>query len=278
MSKKGKISILLSVVLVSALITAISPKNGQDPAFHHFVDTRGWLGIKNFGNVLSNLPFLAVGIWGFIVLGKRRPVDGIWAIYAVMFFGIFLTGIGSAYYHWAPSNDRLIWDRMPQTIVFMSALVATVGEWINPKAAAGVLAPLVILGIGSVLWWNHTEALGAGDLRLYWWVQFFPMVGIPLILLLFGRWDNMQGLGNLIWVVVWYGVAKGLEALDAKIYDWIIVISGHTLKHFAAAISAAYLVLLFKTRHAIEKQSPGLANSTAGSRNEHKSTSLTVPK
>lgn len=34
----------------------------QDPAYHRFTDTREFFGIPNFWNVVSNLPFLVVGI------------------------------------------------------------------------------------------------------------------------------------------------------------------------------------------------------------------------
>jgi hypothetical protein len=45
--------------------------------------------------------------------------------------------------------------------------------------------------------------------------------------------------------VVWYVIAKGLEALDKPIYE-LIGVSGHTLKHLAAAASTAYLVQMFR--------------------------------
>ena len=39
----------------------------QDPAYHLFADRRAWLGVANFADVASNLPFLAVGLWGLRV-------------------------------------------------------------------------------------------------------------------------------------------------------------------------------------------------------------------
>ncbi len=260
MRKITKISILVAVVLVSGLIAAMIPRNGQDPAFHQFADSRHWLGIQNFGNVMSNLPFLAIGAWGFIELQSRGLPKSVWVSFAVLFSGILLTGFGSAYYHWAPNNDRLIFDRMPMTVVFMSALVVSIGQWVDQRASSWLLGPLVGLGIASVLWWYHTELLGVGDLRLYWWVQFFPMVGIPLILILFGRWDNLQGVTALVWVVLWYAVAKGLEALDVQIFHWTGFVSGHTLKHLAAAVSAGYLIVMFKRRYVLESGTTGQRN------------------
>src|SRR5689334_21810090 len=38
----------------------------------HFVDSRSWLGVPNAGDVLSNLAFLAMGVWGSERL-RARP-------------------------------------------------------------------------------------------------------------------------------------------------------------------------------------------------------------
>ncbi|TDX01473.1 ceramidase domain-containing protein [Dinghuibacter silviterrae] len=250
MVRTGKLKILWAVVLVTAAAAAMLPRAGQDPAFHRFVDSRGLLGVPNFGNVMSNIFFVGIGCWGFLELYKRQAPGGIKLIFAILFTGITLTGLGSAYYHWAPDNERLIWDRMPMTIVFMSVLALTVAEWVDRKTGVWLVVPLVALGVGSVLYWHVTEFSGKGDLRFYWWVQFFPMICIPLILILFGHSGGYQGLRSLVWVVIWYGVAKILEFLDGPIFTWTTVVSGHTLKHLAAAVSTGYLVGMFRERYA----------------------------
>jgi hypothetical protein len=178
----------------------------------------------------------------------RTTVD-VYLIDGVLFAGILLTGIGSAYYHWHPDNDRLIWGWIPMTIVFMSLLAATVGEWVDRKAGIWLLLPLVTLGVGSVLWWHYTEGIGRGDLRLYGWVQFFPMLCIPIILVLFGRTGGSKGVRILVWVVVWYVVAKVLEHFDGQICEAVRFVSGHTLKHLAAAMSTAFLVKMFQAKY-----------------------------
>ena len=33
---------------------------------------------------------------------------------------MLLTAVGSSYYHLAPDNERLFWDRLPMTIAFSS--------------------------------------------------------------------------------------------------------------------------------------------------------------
>lgn len=248
MSKTTKISILLVIVLVTMVAAYLFSRAGQDPTFHHFADSRTWLGVPNFGNVMSNVFFVAIGCLGYVALWKRWAPKGIRLIFAVLFTGVVLTGLGSAYYHWAPDNERLIWDRMPMTIVFMSVLALTVSEWVDRKAGVWLLIPLVGVGIGSVLYWHYTEVLGKGDLRLYWWVQFFPMIAIPLVLILFRQPGRYRELFNLTWVVVWYGIAKALEALDWHIFSWGELVSGHTLKHLAAAVSTGYLVRMYRER------------------------------
>lgn len=245
MAKTKRIWIIISTVIVTVVVTALLPRVPQDPGFHRFADSRGWIGVPNFGNVFSNVLFVLVGAWGFWELGRRRAPGGVRVIFGMLFGGIVLTGFGSAYYHWAPDNERLIWDRIPMTVVFMSLLAATVAEWIDRRAGVWLLGPLVVLGVGSVLVWQST-----GDLRMYGWVQYFPMLAIPLILVLFGRSGGLAGLRSLVWVVVWYVVAKVLEHFDIGVYR-ALGVSGHTLKHVAAAVSTGYLVGVWRERYGV---------------------------
>jgi len=160
----------------------------------------------------------------------------------------YITGFGSAYYHWHPDNDRLVWDRVPMTIVFMSLLAATVAELVDRRLGMGLLFPIVAVGVASVLYWHWSELHGRGDLRWYGFVQFYPMVLIPLLIWLYWSPAHKPAIRSLAWVVAWYVVAKILEVPDRQIYD-LIGISGHTLKHFAAAMSTAYFVQLFGRRY-----------------------------
>ncbi|HZE84829.1 MAG TPA: ceramidase domain-containing protein [Puia sp.] len=237
---------LTLIAVVAVFLLAPIP---QDIAFHNFADHRPFLGISNFGDVASNLAFLVVGITGLVLLRKARLPAGMSAIYAVLFTGIILTGLGSAYYHTAPDNDRLVYDRIPMTIVFMSLFSATVAELIDQKAGVGLLVPLVLTGIISVLYWHYGELTGNGDLRLYFLVQYYPMLFIPLILWLFYRPGQNQGVRELVWVVVWYVIAKVLEHFDKEIYAAIKVISGHSLKHLAAAMATWWLVRMFRMKY-----------------------------
>jgi len=177
-----------------------------------------------------------------------RTTIAIRITYSLLFVGVVLTGLGSGYYHWAPDNDRLVWDRLPMTIVFMAFLSAMLSEVVSPKIGAPLLLPLVALGVGSVCWWHYTESLGHGDLRLYYWVQYFPMLAIPLLLYLYYSPAMKPVLRRLIWIGVWYAIAKVFEQLDYPIYA-ILRVGGHALKHLAAAVSTVYFIGLFKLKY-----------------------------
>lgn len=242
---------LLAALTVAAIVAIfLLPPIAQQLSFHQFADSRPLWGIPNFGNVASNLPFLVVSATGLVMVLKTVLPPAIRVTYAVLFLGVLLTGLGSAYYHWHPDNDTLVWDRVPMTIVFMSLLSATVAELVSRRLGILLLFPLVAIGVGSVFWWHYTESLGHGDLRLYFLVQFYPMLVIPLLLWLFYEPGIRPVLRCLVWVVIWYGIAKVLEQLDYPIYR-VIGISGHTLKHLAAAVSTGYFVLLFRQKYRV---------------------------
>src|SRR5579859_898465 len=232
----ARVLIVLGVTALCALGLATVRRIPQPLAYHHFADQRVLWGIPNFADTVSNLPFLLVGVWGLVMMvrGRIRFVDARerW-FYLIFFAGVALTCIGSSYYHLAPDNDRLVWDRLPMTVGFMSLLAAIIAERISLKAGLVLLGPLLLIGVASVWYWHLTEQWGRGDLRLYGFVQFFPALGIPLMMALFpARYTRSF---DLLPAVGFYALAKILEAKDKQIYALAKFISGHTLKHLAAA-------------------------------------------
>jgi predicted membrane channel-forming protein YqfA (hemolysin III family) len=218
----------------------------QDPAYHDFADQRSLLGAPHFWNVVSNLPFAVIGLlgcWWLIREGRGSPAfaePGERAAYFVFFLGEILTCFGSAYYHSAPSNATLVWDRMVFSLMLTSFFAIVVTEFVGSRVGRWTLAPMVLLGLFSVWYWHWTESAGRGDLRLYLLVQFYPVVAIPFVaLLLPSRYGRAWPL-LLAWAL--YGVAKACEVYDAPIYDLTGFWSGHTFKHLAAA-AASYLPL-----------------------------------
>lgn len=245
---RQRVMILIGIFILTLVTTFLIAPIPQDPGYHAFVDMRSFLGIPNFGDVVSNAGFMIVGVAGLLtVLGNQSRVifDGrLDALpYLIFFIGVGLVSIGSSYYHLVPDNDRLFWDRLPMTISFMALFSAIVADRINKAAGVRWLLPVLIaLGIASLLYWDWTEAQGRGDLRFYGLVQFYPMIALPIICWLFPK-ARFTGGGYLVWVIFWYAAAKLLEYFDSTVLSLSAnLVSGHSLKHLAAAI-ATYMVL-----------------------------------
>jgi hypothetical protein len=213
-------------------------------------------GIPNFFDVASNLTFLWVGVLGLWQLVQIHEDRSRFVLkqeiipFAVAFVGTVLIFLGSSYYHLAPSNETLVWDRLPITLAFMGIFSIVLGERISVKTGANFLIPLLILGAASVAYWNVTEQLGKGDLRPYALIQFLPVLLIPVIIVLFPA--RYSGTRYLVEMIVWYGVAKVFEFLDKTVWDWTGGwIAGHSLKHCVAAWGIYALVRYLKHRQAI---------------------------
>jgi hypothetical protein len=245
----------------AVLICAFSlPRIPQDPAYHQFVDGRSIFGIPNFLNVISNIPFLIAGIWGLIQTVPRRQTAAFqmqserWP-YIVLFGGLVLTFWGSAHYHWSPDNSTLFWDRLPMAVSFIGILAGVIGDRISAKVARLWLWPMLALGVFSVFYWRLSELNGVGDLRLYVVVQFYTLAAICLLIILFpSRYTHS---GWLIGGGIAYIVAKILEALDHEIFS-VVRISGHTLKHFAAATAGFCILAMLKRRKMTESRNAGV--------------------
>ncbi|HJU83035.1 MAG TPA: hypothetical protein VJ600_02390 [Holophagaceae bacterium] len=257
-SVRRRMALLFGLFLGAVAAAFFHAPLPQDPAYHAFADGRTLLGVPDFWNVATNLAFLPVGLWGLWALGRtpgprfHDPLEA--RPYRVVSGGALLVAVGSGFYHLAPDNLRLVWDRLPMTVVFMALLSAVVAERINVRSGAALLPPLLVLGVASVLVWRQGELAGHGDLRLYALVQFFPMVAIPLIVLMFpARYDLSGGFG---WMVAWYALAKVLEHWDAAVFRFTGgLMSGHALKHLAAAAALASLIPMLAHRRPLE---PGL--------------------
>ena len=230
--------IALTVLAVAAAL--LLPAMPQPLDYHDFADGRTLFGIPNFLNVVSNLGFLFAGIAGLAVVLRRQTCFASGAErlpYAIFFLGVLLTAAGSGYYHLEPNNERLFWDRLPMTIAFMGLIAAQVADRISVRAGLALLLPLLLVGAASVVYWRATERAGAGNVLPYAILQGYSTV----ILLLFA-WlhPSRYTRGNdIYWVFAWYVVAKVLELLDAQVFVLTgHTVSGHTLKHLAAAASA----------------------------------------
>ena len=223
-------------------MAAFAEPVAQDPLYFLFADQRSLAGIPNFLNVMSNLPFLIIGImgWRIATAGDAAMNPDMKPAWMTFFFGIALTAFGSGYFHLYPDNHSLIWDRLPMTIGFMSLVSIIISEYFSTRAGRNLLVPLLLVGMVSVAYWAFTEFSGAGDLRPYAVVQFLPMLLIPLVIVLY---RSRSDLGRYVWWMVgFYVAAKIAEQLDTNLYAVGNIVSGHSIKHLLASLAPASLV------------------------------------
>jgi len=244
-----ELALVFLVLAPLGVLFAAVPPIAQDPAYHVLADQRGFLGVRNFANIISNVSFLIVGVMGLrLCLGSR--VDGASRAWTVFFLGIFLIAFGSTWYHWSPNNETLAWDRIPMTVAFMALFAALVAEHVTPAIERGVLRGALVVGIVSVGWWHYT-----GDLRPYVWMQFAPLLALVFMVIAFpGRHSHRA---YLILGLLLYGLAKVAELGDAAIFAATSgAISGHSVKHLLAACSPYCVYLMLRRRKPLEG-SPG---------------------
>lgn len=221
-----------------ALITLASlaglwfvPAIHQDPHYHSFADASVLFGVPHFWNVVSNLPFLLVALYGLKAFRSRGAFVDLWerAAYGLLLLGTAGVAFGSAYYHANPDDERLFWDRLPMAVVFTSLVASTVGERVSSRAGRALLVPLVLLGVGSVLEWRWS-----GDLRLYGLVQFGAMAALLAMVARYpARYTQEWGVRCL---GLFYVLAKLCESFDREVAS-VIAGGGHPWKHVCAAVA-----------------------------------------
>ena len=224
----------------------------QSTQYHQFVDQRSFFAIPNFLNVVSNSGFFLLGIYGVYLLAIRKTANILQQIrpfYVVLYSGVALVGLGSAYYHIWPDNMTLVWDRLPMTISFMAFFSIVVAEFISVKLAKILFVPLLLAGFGSVGFWVYGELNGTGDLRPYVLVQFLPIILTPIILIIYR--SSFDKTAAYWWLLVSYIIAKLFEHFDAEIFAALGFVSGHSLKHLAAAIGLFLLLMSYQYRTAV---------------------------
>lgn len=260
------ILILIGLIIAITLAMLFVDPIPQDPGYHRFSDTRSWLGIPNFGDVISNLTFMiagGLGLWG--VTGARGnvlfmiPSDGL--PYRVFFAAVLLIGLGSSYYHLAPDTERLVWDRLPMTVAFMAFFASFVADRIDRSVGLIWILPVgIILGIASLAYWSWSESLGRGDLRPYALIQFAPVLLLPVLCLLYPARRYTDGL-YLAAILSIYLLAKLFEQLDAEVFAFTAhTVGGHAVKHVIAAVACYLPLLMLRQTSAasrIEESLPG---------------------
>jgi hypothetical protein len=231
--------ITVGLIVVFALYGRIA----QTADYHNFADHSSVFGIPHAADVLSNIGFAFVAIWGWLALHRHRDSDQLragWPGYRLFLIGLFLTAFGSAYYHLAPDNSRLIWDRLPIALVCAGLLVGVRGDT-RPQLKTELEAiGLGLFAVASVVWWVYTDQHGADDLRPYLLLQVLALILIPLWQWIYRapRTDRIA-FGAAMGL---YVLAKVAELLDHEIADMSGFVSGHTLKHLISTAATAAVV------------------------------------
>jgi hypothetical protein len=227
---------LLGVVLLALLGACFAAGDFlQTLTDERYVDTRSFLGVPNFFNVASNVAFLLVGAAGLRLCAESRHPPAV-ASWCVFYAGMLLTACGSAWFHLAPSDATLLWDRAGMVIAFVGLLFGVLQESTALRMGVALLAPALLFSLASVWWWRRT-----GDMRVYAWVQLAPLAGAGLSVIL--NWLPAAMRRALAASFACYLLAKLAELYDAGIYTLTAhAVSGHTLKHLLAAASGAVIL------------------------------------
>ncbi len=221
----------------------------QPARYHHFADVSSLFGLPHAADVLSSLGFAVVGLWGWLRLAPIRARPALhagWPGYRLFLAGLMLTAAGSAWYHLAPDDFRLLWDRLPIAVASAGLLAAVRAETVGCRRPRGEAAGLALLAVASVAWWHATNDGGDGDLRPYLLMQGLPLLLVPL-------WQGIYGVaGSERWrfgaAIMLYVAAKLAEVFDHELLAATALVSGHTLKHLLAAAAAALVVAALARR------------------------------
>lgn len=245
--------ILLAVVALYGLLRLSFGPLPQDPAYHLLADTRTSLGfIPRAGDVLTNLAILAAGLFGLALRTRMNVMPEARTAVNVLIVATILTAFGSAYYHWAPANATLIWDRLPIAIMLMSLLALVMADRVHPLFARDALRPFTALGIASVILWGVSEAMGHGDVLLYLIVRIGTGAAIAFLLIL--RQPRHTGTKWLVAALVSEIVMAFFERFDHELFRLTGgVVSGHNLKHVMAGVALAFVFWWLRSRRTLTK-------------------------
>lgn len=236
----------LAPPLIVALVLFLYGPIPQFADYHRFADTRTFLGLRNFSDTASNLPFLVIGIAGTVHWSTQRADERSIA-WLLVFIGAIGCCFGSWSYHQDPNDATLVWDRLPIALTFMAFFIAILEDHYGREVTPKLILPALILGAAGVFYWQAT-----GDLRLYLWTQIVPLLAVPAALLLFPARLSHRGW---YWAVLaCYVLAKLAEVADFPVFEATgRAISGHTLKHLIAALGLGLALWMLARRGTIAR-------------------------
>lgn len=240
--RKQYIIPLVAILCLIALL--MLPPIPQDQNYHDFADNRKLWHIPNFLNVITNLPFAIVGLLG-LQITKHIEENKLKHIFFTLFTGFLLLTFGSGYYHLFPTNNNLVYDRVPIVIILMSFFASIIYTCLDEKTGYDFFFILNVVGVMSVVYWGFSESIGKGDLRWYGLIQFFPIVAIPLILIMYK--PSITFKKEIVFIFLFFVLAKLKERFDKEIYHLLSnTISGHSLKHLFIGAAGYKIVVMVR--------------------------------
>lgn len=232
-SRPAELALLLAVAALAAL-AALLPATGLPAGYHDFADQRTLLGLPHALDVLSNLPFAAMGAWGLWWL-RRVPLDRLGTAQrglAVLFFvGLMATAFCSSSYHLDPHDAGLCIDRVGMSLAFAGLLGLAAADRISARAGVALAALVAVAAPATAL-----VAWLGGNMTPWAVLQGGGLVLLAALAL---RRPQPRALGfSIIGVIAFYAVAKALELADAPVFALTQqLISGHSAKHLVAALA-----------------------------------------
>lgn len=246
--------ILLVIMTAGISATCFMDPFPQVQTYHLFADQRSAFNLSRFMDVVSNVGFLLAGILGLLQIKRTRslptPLQH-WLQYYSL--SLIFVAAGSAWYHHAPSNHSLIWDRLPMTVSFSFFFALITATHLSLAFAKKILPMLLLIGIGVTTYWYLTELRGEGDLRFYAAFQFLGLGLACLIMTMFPA--RLLNKTPLVMTVLLYLLAKGFESADTLLFEFTQTISGHTLKHLISALGAYCVIQSVPVQYASAHQS-----------------------
>jgi hypothetical protein len=122
------------------------------------------------------------------------------------------------------------------TLGFVAMAAMAIADRVDERLGLYFLVALFPMGVLTVLGYSQTWL----SLRPYIVLQFGTLIFVAFtIIFLKGNYFS-----NRVWwsCLVLYAVAKGFELADHEVFEYTGFVSGHTLKHFYAALSIYKIV------------------------------------
>lgn len=234
---------LLAFAGALCLLGILGPYVAQYEHYHHFADQSMALGVYHIWDVLSNLPFAILGVWGLKELRRSQvfvPPSKTLDMCRLFFYGLIVTSVCSSIYHLNPDNMSLWLDRTGMTVAFAGMIGLAISNRISDRAGQSAAYFMLVAGPISLWVWQ-----ACGNLLAWSLLQAGGMVVI-LVVALLSSVDRSLRI-PLAGAIGWYGLSKVLELGDYQVYDLTQgIVSGHSLKHVAAAFAALPLILFMR--------------------------------